>query len=60
MALMTGSEGLLGVVTEITVRLLPLPADAQALLAAFADVRCGGEAVADDHRRRDHPRPGWR
>jgi glycolate oxidase len=46
MALMTGSEGLLAVVTEITVRLLPTPAHAQVMLAAFADVRHAGEAVA--------------
>src|SRR5580698_3782327 len=47
MALMTGSEGLLGVVTEITVRLLPLPADVQALLVAFPDAGCAAQAVAD-------------
>jgi glycolate oxidase len=47
MALMTGSEGLLGVVTEVTVRLLPDPAHAQVLLAAFGDVRHAGEAVAN-------------
>jgi glycolate oxidase len=46
MALMTGSEGLLAVVTEITVRLLPSPTHAQVMLAAFADVRRAGEAVA--------------
>jgi len=46
MALMTGSEGLLAVVTEVTVRLLPSPTHAQVLLAAFADVRHAGEAVA--------------
>ncbi len=46
LALMTGSEGLLGVITEITVKLLPQPVHAQVLLAAFADVRHGGEAVA--------------
>ncbi|HEY2482710.1 MAG TPA: FAD-linked oxidase C-terminal domain-containing protein [Caulobacteraceae bacterium] len=46
MVLMTGSEGLLGVITEVTVRLLPLPAHARALLAAFAHVRDGGAAVA--------------
>ena len=46
LALLTGSEGLLGVVTEITVRLLPLPAHTRLLLAAFADVRHAGEAVA--------------
>ncbi len=43
---MTGSEGLLGVVTEVTVKLLPQPIHAQVMLAAFADVRTGGEAVA--------------
>ncbi len=46
LALMTGSEGLLGVITEITVRLLPLPTHTRALLAAFPHVRGGGEAVA--------------
>jgi glycolate oxidase len=46
MALMTGSEGLLGVITEVTVKLLPTPVHARVLLAAFADVRHGGEAVA--------------
>ena len=47
MALMTGSEGLLAVVTEITVRLLPLPADIQTMLAAFPDPGCAAQAVAD-------------
>jgi glycolate oxidase len=47
MALMTGSEGLLAVVTEITVRLLPLPSDVQTLLAAFPDAGCAAQAVAD-------------
>jgi glycolate oxidase len=47
MALMTGSEGLLGVVTEITVRLLPRPECAQVVLAAFDDVGAAGQAVAN-------------
>ena len=47
MALLTGSEGLLAVVTEITVRLLPLPADVKAMLAAFPDAGCAAQAVAD-------------
>ena len=55
MALMTGSEGLLAVVTEITVRLLPLPADVQALLAAFPDVGCAAQAVADIIAAGHHP-----
>jgi glycolate oxidase len=47
MALLTGSEGLLAVVTEITVRLTPIPADVKTLLAAFPDARCAAQAVAD-------------
>jgi glycolate oxidase len=47
MALLTGSEGLLAVVTEITVRLLPIPADVKALLVAFPDAGCAAQAVAD-------------
>jgi len=47
MALMTGSEGLLGVVTEITVKLLPRPECAQVVLAAFDDVAAAGQAVAN-------------
>jgi len=47
MALMTGSEGLLGVVTEITVRLTPIPAEIRTLLAAFPSTRSAAQAVAD-------------
>jgi glycolate oxidase len=46
LALMTGSEGLLGVVTEITVKLLPKPEFAQVVMAAFDDVEKAGNAVA--------------
>jgi glycolate oxidase len=46
MALICGSEGLLGVITEVTVKLLPQPVHAQVLLAAFDDVRRAGDAVA--------------
>ncbi len=46
MALITGSEGLLGVITEITVKLLPRPQKAQAILAAFDDIEKAGQAVA--------------
>jgi glycolate oxidase len=45
LALMTGSEGLLGVITEITVKLLPLPEAAQVVLAAFDAVEAAGAAV---------------
>src|SRR5436853_403649 len=35
LGLVTGSEGLLGIVTEVTVRILPKPQTAQALLLGF-------------------------
>lgn len=47
LALFTGSEGMLGVVTEITVKLLPKPRVAQVIMAAFDDVAEAGAAVAD-------------
>ncbi len=47
MALMTGSEGMLGIITEITVKLLPKPERAQVVMAAFDDVGKAGEAVGD-------------
>ena len=47
LALLTGSEGMLGIVVEVTVRLLPLPERAQVALAAFDDVEQAGHAVAD-------------
>jgi glycolate dehydrogenase FAD-linked subunit len=46
LALMTGSEGMLAVITEITVKLLPKPERAQCVLAAFDDVAKAGDAVA--------------
>jgi glycolate oxidase len=46
MGVMTGSEGLLGVVTEITVRILPKPAAAQALLLGFPSNEDAGACVA--------------
>lgn len=45
LALVTGSEGLLGVVVEVTVKLLPKPERAQVVLAAFAEVEHAAEAV---------------
>lgn len=46
MALLTGSEGLLGVVTEVLLRLQPLPETTRLILAAFDDVGRAAEAVA--------------
>ena len=46
MAAMVGSEGMLGVVTEVTVKLLPEPFAKRVLLAAFDDIRRAGDAVA--------------
>jgi len=45
LALLTGSEGLLGVVVEVTVRLLPTPQAAQVILAGFDSVSAAGDAV---------------
>ena len=47
LALLTGSEGLLAVITEVTVKLLPKPERAQCVLAAFDDVTKAGLAVAN-------------
>ncbi|QJR13971.1 FAD-linked oxidase C-terminal domain-containing protein [Usitatibacter palustris] len=47
MALMTGSEGNLGVITRITVRLVPLPEATETLLATFPSVRAAAEAVGE-------------
>ena len=47
LALFTGSEGMLGIITGITVRLLPIPERAQVVLAAFNDVEQAGRAVGD-------------
>ena len=46
MGVLAGSEGLLGVVTEVTVRILPKPECARALLLGFASVEAGGACVA--------------
>ena len=45
LAVMTGSEGMLGIIVEVTVRLLPVPERAQVVLAAFDDVAKAGAAV---------------
>ncbi len=46
LALMIGSEGMLAVVTEVTVKLVPLPQLARVLVASFDDVVTAGDAVA--------------
>lgn len=47
LALFTGSEGMLGIVTEVTVKLLPKPQVARVLLASFDSVEDAGRAVAE-------------
>ena len=46
LGLLTGSEGLLGVVTEAWLRLLPRPEGARALLIGFDTIAAGGDCVA--------------
>ncbi|MGP4842985.1 FAD-linked oxidase C-terminal domain-containing protein [Marinobacter sp. 1Y8] len=45
LALITGSEGLLGVITEVKVKLLPKPEKAQVVMAGFDDIQNAGDAV---------------
>ena len=47
LGIMTGSEGLLGVITEVTVRILPKPETARALLIGFQSVEAGGRCVTE-------------
>ena len=47
LALMTGSEGLLGIITEATVRILRKPESARAFMAVFDSVESTGRAVSD-------------
>jgi len=47
LGIMTGSEGLLGVVTEVTVRILKKPEAARALLVGFPSSEAAGQCVAD-------------
>ena len=47
MMLFTGSEGTLGVISKITLRLLPAPPSNQTIAAVFSDVAVAGETVSD-------------
>ena len=46
LALLTGSEGMLAVIVEVLVKLLPVPTTAQVIMASFDDVESAGQAVA--------------
>ena len=45
MGIVTGSEGLLGIITEVTVRILPKPPSARALLIGFPSSEAAGDCV---------------
>ena len=47
LSLLTGSEGMLGIMIEAKVKLLPKPATKEVILAAFNNVEDAGEAVAN-------------
>jgi len=46
LALIIGSEGMLAVTTEVTVKLVPKPQLARCIMASFDDIRKAGDAVA--------------
>ena len=46
LSLVVGSEGMLTVVTEVTVKLVPKPLVARCIMASFDDIRKAGDAVA--------------
>ena len=46
LALLVGSEGMLAVITEVTVKLVPKPQLARCIMASFGDIRQAGDAVA--------------
>src|SRR5881409_1004756 len=47
LAVFIGSEGMLGIVTEVAVKLLPKPQCARVIMASFDDVGKAGQALAD-------------
>lgn len=46
LAVLVGSEGMLAVTTEVTVKLVPKPQLARCIMASFDDIRKAGDAVA--------------
>ena len=46
LSLVIGSEGMLAITTEVTVKLIPKPQLARCIMASFDDIRKAGEAVA--------------
>ncbi|NDP41062.1 MAG: FAD-binding protein [Rhodoferax sp.] len=46
MSIVIGSEGMLAVTTEVTVKLIPKPQLARCIMASFDDIRKAGDAVA--------------
>ena len=46
LSLVVGSEGMLAVITEVTVKLVPKPQLARCIMASFDDMRMAGDAVA--------------
>lgn len=47
LSVIVGSEGMLAVTTEVTVKLIPLPQVARCIMASFGDIRHAGDAVAN-------------
>jgi glycolate oxidase len=47
LTLVVGSEGMLAVITEVTVKLVPRPVVARCIMASFDDLRKAGDAVAN-------------
>jgi glycolate oxidase len=47
MSVLVGSEGMLAVIVEATVRLIPKPQIARCIMASFDDIRKAGDAVAN-------------
>jgi len=45
--LLTGSEGTLGVITKVTLRLVPAPTHRKSMIAVFKDLNSAGQSIAD-------------